>query len=328
MEDDGYYRSTKSTTTLDVAEDCLNEIHHCRTSILQDKMRQFARRLEHQKKRKMVALKNYQQMNAILDDFGTKGKVEDAENDDLVDNSIFDKYAEMLNSQAVIQPPTFTKSERKVGSKSVSLSITDKYTFDSMSSPMQQQDREVVSIFTSFREELQSWWTNEPLRRHDYSAREEYADYLTDKYMCQKLDPLPTTKVVSNMRKEISRIIDAFASKEELTADFHEAVFKIDASSIMDTSQEVMSSVAKTTDQLNTVAINTIGSKLPEKSAKLAEKFAGDAAAGSKKEQERLKIKQQYEAYMATKGKKLNEDAKQYEDLNDDIRSLIKSLQK
>jgi hypothetical protein len=45
--------------------------------------------------------------------------------------------------------------------------------------------------------------------------------------MCGKLDPLPPSRIVSGVRKEISRIIEEFASDGELPHNFDQIVFQV-----------------------------------------------------------------------------------------------------
>ena len=47
--------------------------------------------------------------------------------------------------------------------------------------------------------------------RQNEEVRGEYADYLTEKYLSNKLDPLPPSRTISAVRKEILSIIETFA---------------------------------------------------------------------------------------------------------------------
>ena len=76
----------------------------------------------------------------------------------------------------------------------------------------QAADLHVVEVYNAFRDELTQWFTRDPVRRNDVEARGDMADYLTDNYLSQKLDPLPPSKVTSTYRKYISRIIEELAS--------------------------------------------------------------------------------------------------------------------
>ena len=70
-----------------------------------------------------------------------------------------------------------------------------------------------------------AWWTeNAPskpsknskgkraLSREDEDFRTEFADYLTDKYLSSKLDPLVSSIIVTKIRKTLSKIIEDFSN--------------------------------------------------------------------------------------------------------------------
>lgn len=81
--------------------------------------------------------------------------------------------------------------------------------------------------------ELLSWWNDnnsttvsrEKSDQEDDDLRTEYSDYLTDKYLCLKLDPLKSSELVSKVRKVMSKIIEDFASKSCLPDDIDDIVF-------------------------------------------------------------------------------------------------------
>ena len=47
--------------------------------------------------------------------------------------------------------------------------------------------------------------------RQNEEVRGEYADYLTEKYLSNRLDPLPPSRTISAVRKEMLSIIETFA---------------------------------------------------------------------------------------------------------------------
>jgi hypothetical protein len=61
-------------------------------------------------------------------------------------------------------------------------------------------DLQASKIFDEFREELQKWWQDNKALRQNEDSRGNQADFLTDKYMCGKLDPLPPSNVPSRFR--------------------------------------------------------------------------------------------------------------------------------
>ena len=54
-----------------------------------------------------------------------------------------------------------------------------------------QNDFHAASVFEEFRDELTKWFMNNPAARNDTDQKGNYADYLNEKYLCEKLDPLP-----------------------------------------------------------------------------------------------------------------------------------------
>jgi hypothetical protein len=87
-------------------------------------------------------------------------------------------------------------------------------------------DMKSVQIFESFREELQGWFRTNMTGRNDLDQRGTYADYLNDKYLCQALDPLPPSMTVSQVRRQISGIVEALGSASgNLNVDWAEKKF-------------------------------------------------------------------------------------------------------
>ena len=80
------------------------------------------------------------------------------------------------------------------------------------------KDREgdftATAAWKAFQEEVTKWertgGRNEPPE-----IRDAFAGFLTDKYMCQKLDSLPKTIVVTKIRKDMMRIIETFVAPDE-----------------------------------------------------------------------------------------------------------------
>lgn len=66
--------------------------------------------------------------------------------------------------------------------------------------------------------------------REDEDTRAEFADYLTDKYLCSKLDPLQSSELVSKVRKTLSKLIEDFAAEGIIPKGIDEIKF-VDASS-------------------------------------------------------------------------------------------------
>ena len=89
-----------------------------------------------------------------------------------------------------------------------------------------KNDLAAATFFEEFKIELCTWWANNNLKHSDEDARTDLADFLTEKYMSQKLDPLPPSKIVSNTRKKMMEIIEELAKPGLLPHDFTDIVFQ------------------------------------------------------------------------------------------------------
>lgn len=212
-----------------------------------------------------------------------------------------------------------------------------------------------ASVFSDFRTELQAWWNDKKnlLNRQDEERRAAFSDYLTDKFMCKKLDPLPPSRVVTSVRKELSRIVEEFCSVGSLPDNFDSIVFEIgdskQAERTMRETEDVANAVKlKTLRQIdqsnnndasdaNSLSSSAGGGSIPgerdvtKKNQGNQGKKTIQMSAEEKKALERAKIKEQYESYMKLKSNLAAEVdskiAKQYEDLSSDINSLLTSIQ-
>ena len=71
----------------------------------------------------------------------------------------------------------------------------------------------IVITLEDFKTEINTWWSQSPSnQRSDDDVREEYADYLTEKYMCQKFDLFPSSIGITKIRKEVCKVIENFAT--------------------------------------------------------------------------------------------------------------------
>ena len=72
---------------------------------------------------------------------------------------------------------------------------------------------QIVITLEEFKTEINTWWSQSPSnQRSDDDVREEYADYLTEKYMCQKFDLFPSSLGITKIRKEVCKVIENFAT--------------------------------------------------------------------------------------------------------------------
>lgn len=183
----------------------------------------------------------------------------------------------------------------------------------------QKNDKEATDIYEAFKKELRHWWNTNPTKRNDEDLRGDLADDLTERFLCQRLDPLPPSRVVTNIRKTISHVIEDFASKGILPTD-------IVAPPEEEKIQEPLTKYAK---EKQMKELQEIAEKNERK-----EKYQKELQASSalRVEQEKKRIKEQYESYMKLKNQTKvveQEDDKREKELEshlDDIRSLISSI--
>jgi hypothetical protein len=127
-----------------------------------------------------------------------------------------------LTAATAATPSSSSQSKSLTGTATSSSSASSIPSAASTSSTMkgfaslddQKHDRAAIEIFEAFKKEIRLWWTSNPTKRTDEDIRGDLADDLTERYLCQRLDPLPASRVVTNIRKTISTVIEDFASGE------------------------------------------------------------------------------------------------------------------
>mmetsp|Transcript_6151 Transcript_6151/g.11741 ORF Transcript_6151/g.11741 Transcript_6151/m.11741 type:complete len:329 (-) Transcript_6151:1102-2088(-) len=216
-------------------------------------------------------------------------------------------------------PPNVNNMEspnRKVIQRQPSLN-GKKMTVEFATVESQQDDLEAQKTFDAFKNELNEWWIDNALRREDEDLRGEVADSLTERYMCHKMDPLPASRTVTHIRKTMAQILENFACDGELPPDITgEIVVKSKKKPI--TAYDIM----KAKEDAEKQAENSYQRKREEARAKETGK--------DRENNERKKIKDQYENYMRLKSKALdhedNAKEKEIESHLDDIKSLISTF--
>lgn len=73
-------------------------------------------------------------------------------------------------------------------------------------------DIKAEEALLSLRNEITAWCAKHPDRITDEDSRGEFADYLTDKYMCNVLDPMPSSTTISRVRKQLSMDLESFVT--------------------------------------------------------------------------------------------------------------------
>lgn len=194
--------------------------------------------------------------------------------------------------------------------------------------------------------------------------RIEYSDYLTDKYLCLKLDPLKSSEIVSKVRKIMSKILDDFA-KGILPDDIDEIVFYEIADNNGENNKNKDSSLVSNLNRkvqenkIDHKKLDSENSKNPLRqivdkidAPQILGKYGEKIDKKTKQEAEKKTMKEQYAEYMRrSKGSRtktisnptveidgnVDENSsnntektskeEEYEVLNGDIRSLLSSIQ-
>lgn len=179
-----------------------------------------------------------------------------------------------------------------------------------------QADTEAAEVFEAFRKDLAYWWKTNPTKRGDEDLRGDLADDLTERYLCQRLDPLPSSRVVTNIRKTVAQIIEEFAGEGKVPLEISGDMKAEDLVPVTKFAQEKAANEAKQAAETAHLA-------------EIRKREIQDSAA-KRAEAEKKRIKEQYEQYMALKNKAMshadNEKEKEIETHLDDIRSLISSI--
>lgn len=135
--------------------------------------------------------------------------------------------------------------------------------------------------------------------------------------MCHKMDPLPASRTVTHIRKTMAQIIENFACDGELPADITgEIVVKSKKKPI--TAYDIMKAKEDAEKQAS------------ESYQRKREEARANETGKDRENNERNKIKDQYENYMRLKSKAVNHEdnvkEKEIESHLDDIKSLISTF--
>jgi cell fate (sporulation/competence/biofilm development) regulator YlbF (YheA/YmcA/DUF963 family) len=213
-------------------------------------------------------------------------------------------------------------------------------------------NQKAEKLFEDFEKELRVWWTNAGNtagKREDEEVKGEFADYLTDKYMCQRLDALPPSKEITAIRKKMYKMIEDFATdpkftikevaSEPTTSHSHKhqpsnssrkpAAAKAESSSPDNNAKHARTPAQHALERANAQATSKQQASL--QAAADALETPQLTAKEEKQLAEKNKIQDQYQQYMKMKQATAEADResqmKQYENLNDDIRGLLSSIQ-
>jgi hypothetical protein len=235
-------------------------------------------------------------------------------------------------------------------------------------------DMQSVKIFGDFKQELEKWFEADPVRRNNIESRGEMADYLVEKYLCQRLDPLPPSKTVSSCRKNLSKIVEELASSSgNLPSDWCATAFDLmpesDKEHMKATRQSNQGAIAEMKEKQYALelelrekagvaltmqnpslkydeedddteeagdgrkSVKFANSNEARKEAEVAKALKGPGILKKDPQDEKDRIKRQYEQYHRKKkeidldGAPDTEKAKQHEDLQSEIRALLAAVQ-
>lgn len=211
----------ESERTLDMLDDLIGTIHRSRLSTF------AARSRKHEKRMKRRA----EQLSQA-----TASRHRNVANLQFIDEQLADeedeRTLEEISSQfAVPAPmpvgPASNNSSKQALAAKAQLFKGSAQNFTSYDAL--QSDIKAVAIFDDFRQELEKFCATDPIRRNSKDGREEYADHLVEKYLAKKLDPLPTSKTVSGIRKALAEICEKLATADDCSADFASQFFGTEA---------------------------------------------------------------------------------------------------
>ena len=306
-------------TTLDILEDCLHTLYKTRKANLHTKAMKYER--AHQKRMvKSIGQQRPRTPNPNVDYDDAYGEDDEAfvdslassltmdpmpahpssssstiTNDNTINNS-GSKQKKAYNYEQVKDPPKLFKT----GSESFS-TLGD-----------QQDDQKAAQAFLDFRNEVEKWWNDNQLKRNDPGSRSQMADYFSEKYLAKRLDPLPGSKTVAGIRKQMSTVIEEFGSSAVLTPDWPAKAFNF----------TMPDDLGRTMRGGGTPPPEDVPGTDPRGPAGHQRRIA------SKKEVEKDIMKKQYEDYAKAKkeAEKNNAVAQEYEQHLNDIKSLIGNI--
>ena len=238
------------TTSLEILEECFDRIYTTRKSVLASKQRSFSK-LED--KRKHGKLTGTPARNSSSRQRGSSparpsrggghlGEVLDKFQDDSGEENDVPtgKRTPAPNRTAAAPSSSSYRSLDRDGPKSTLTTTTAVPKVIENSMDLTPDDLKATVVFDEFRTELIAWLTEKlhaqttpaaaakgqkALQKEFIDACADCADYLTDKYLCLKLDPLHSSELVSKVRKTMSKIIEDFAVSGDVPEDFEEVRF-------------------------------------------------------------------------------------------------------
>lgn len=234
------------TTSLEILEECFDRIYTTRKNILASKHKTFTKTED---KRKQGKLSGTPARNITSRQCGSSparhnrvGNLADTLDDGGDGDIQSPPTAKRATAHRTAAAPS-SSSRRSFdhdGPKSTLIVATTVPKVIENSLDLTPNDLTATVIFDEFRTELMAWLSEKlhaqaspesgakgqkALQKELVDACADCADYLTDKYLCLKLDPLHSSELVSKVRKTMSKIIEDFAVSGNVPDDFEEIRF-------------------------------------------------------------------------------------------------------
>ena len=228
--------------SLALLEECLSLVYASRKNTLEIRAKDYAAAMQKKKARAQF----HRQRIVIESTNNSLDKEEDAQQD--VYEEISSKFkAVKANSSkttaSVSATPHAGSPEKKLNPKEENKQLFKNTNTFSTAEGM-AGDNDSVSLLNGCKLEIVKWWEDNKVRRDDDESRGEFADYLTDKYLSNKLDKMPSSKVITTTRKSVSALIESFASDGVVDDSMYEVNEGVISNDVMKT--EVVQSAAST----------------------------------------------------------------------------------
>lgn len=302
--------------SIDLLEDCLKQIYWARRSNLLARIKRSKEKQDN--------------CNSVLFGESTEKSLVSGSHGERINNAILDLKKEEIDDRIA---SSHTSSPKKLFQVTPinKAQYLDMKKRSKNSSDSSKDDTVAVSLYDNFLNEVSKWLRSNPQGVKDENLRGEFADFLVDKYLSSKLDLYERSEMVANIRKQVSNDIEEFASvgtPPSRNQDIISTKQQLIQNNSIQQPKPLSSSPSgeRNTDDLTEDSNAPPPVQPPPPVPPVSKPFEQD-----REKQQKEKIKSQYENFVNTKKKvSLHPDNKmmqEYSDLNQDIQSLLSSLQ-
>lgn len=319
---------TLKQNSLELIEECLDQIYRCRKSALLARSRKYKEKEERKAAHLSVYKSTSSSINAGSVDREYNLDESESENDDDEENN---RMVKELSLKFSAPPPPKGSQKSKVYSEESlrGLNIGGDSSTD-------ECDRIAESAFNDFSLEITTWLSSHSKDVvSDDDLRAEFADHLVHRYLSSHLDRLPSSRRVSEIRRLIATTVEEFVSSSAVSL----SVTSLKQRNVMakDRAQDDDNAAAEKGGRATTAVGQTVKSTIAtqKEPAGLPEgKAVGvvvPPADEKRRGAEQRQIKRQYEQFMSLRrqaeGHPDDHALLQRAELNDDIQSLLASIQ-